>query len=59
VHYWIQGFCRVPVTLGKGLFALGEAFAKGALPSANFRALGKEFAAKPEILGICAFFGSA
>ena len=28
LHYRIQGLCRVPVTLGKGLFALGEAFAE-------------------------------
>jgi len=27
-HYGIQGLCRVPVILDKGLFALGEAFAE-------------------------------
>ena len=43
-HYRIQPLCRVPVTLGKGQFALGKLFAE-----CNTRQtpLGKHHSAKP------------
>jgi len=49
-HYRRQLFCRVPAALGQGTIALSKGpstnfrSAKGSLPSAFYRALGKDFA---------------
>jgi hypothetical protein len=64
-HYRNRVLCRVSKTLGKGYFTLGKGFAetlgkehsakissaKGSLPSAFFRTLGKDFAECQKALG--------
>jgi hypothetical protein len=55
MHYRNRVLCRVSKTLGKGYFTLGNSAkissAKGSLPSAFFRTLGKDFAECQKALG--------